>query len=156
MVLRIISDSKEEEVKGGRRKLHNEEHNNLYSWPLLSEVGKAGRECGKHGKKGICVQGFGWKNLQESGRLVDVGAEGKTRQQIQPETSTLIYQVTRRLHRSRLWSSKLLPREHYVSHNRRYLLTLTSEIIFPSTGSFFCSYQTPTSTRCTKLQAAHF
>jgi len=38
MVLRIISDSKEEEVKGGQRKLLNEEHNNLYSWPLLLEV----------------------------------------------------------------------------------------------------------------------
>jgi hypothetical protein len=40
-VLRMISDSKEEEVKGGWRKLHNEEHNNLYSWPLLLEVIKS-------------------------------------------------------------------------------------------------------------------
>ena len=38
-MLRIISDSKvEEEVKGGWRKLHDEEHNNLYSWPMLLEV----------------------------------------------------------------------------------------------------------------------
>ena len=37
-VLRIISDSKEEKVKGGWRKLHNEEHNNLYSWPMRLEV----------------------------------------------------------------------------------------------------------------------
>jgi hypothetical protein len=37
-VLRIISDSGEEEVEGGWRKLHNGEHNNLYSWPMLLEV----------------------------------------------------------------------------------------------------------------------
>ena len=37
-VLKIISDSKEEEVKVGWRKMHNEKHNNLYSWPMLLEV----------------------------------------------------------------------------------------------------------------------
>jgi hypothetical protein len=61
--LRIIYDSKEEEVKGGWRQLRNEGHNNLYSRPVLLEViktSKAGRECDKQDKKGICVQGFGW------------------------------------------------------------------------------------------------
>jgi len=39
--------------------------------------------------------GFCLENLQESGRLVDVGAEVKTRQQIHPKRPPLIYQVTR-------------------------------------------------------------
>jgi hypothetical protein len=63
-VLRRVSGPKRDEVTGEWRKLHNEEHNDLYSIPKYSTGGKikkneVGRACGAYGGGERCSQGFG-------------------------------------------------------------------------------------------------
>jgi hypothetical protein len=63
-VLRRIFGPKRDEVTGEWRKLHNKEHQNLYSSPEIIRQVKAnevGRACGTHGRGEKSVQGLGGK-----------------------------------------------------------------------------------------------
>ena len=63
-VLRRIFGRKRDGVTGERRKLHNEELNDLYSSPNIVRVIKIeknemGGACGTYGGRERCAQGFG-------------------------------------------------------------------------------------------------
>jgi hypothetical protein len=63
-VLRGIFGPKRDEVTGEWRKLHTEEHHNLYSSPDIIrkvKVNEVGRACGTHGRGEKSLQGFIWK-----------------------------------------------------------------------------------------------
>ena len=79
-VLRGIFESKEDEVTGVWRKLHNEEINNLYYFTTYYsgdqiEKNDMGGECCTVGK---LYKGFWWGNLSEREHLEDPGVDGKT------------------------------------------------------------------------------
>jgi hypothetical protein len=59
-VLRTIFCSKKEEVAGGWRRLHNDEHHNLYASPNIIRViiikeDEIGRSCSMHGRDVKCI-----------------------------------------------------------------------------------------------------
>ena len=61
-VLRKICGSERVEVTGERRKLHNEELNDLYCSPNIVRVIKSrrmGGACSAYGEEVRCIQGFG-------------------------------------------------------------------------------------------------
>ena len=61
-VLKRIFGSKRDEVTWERRKLHNEELNDLYCSPNIFRVIKSrniGGSCREYGEEGRFVQGFG-------------------------------------------------------------------------------------------------
>jgi len=63
-VLRKIFGPKREEVVGGWRRMHNEEHHNLCASPHTIEVIKSRRmrwACSMLGRGKKCIQNFGWK-----------------------------------------------------------------------------------------------
>jgi hypothetical protein len=81
-VLRRIFRSKRDEVTEKRRKLHNEELHNLYSFPNIIRQIKSRRmrwvgACGMHGRGQKSVQGFGGKVLKERDHLEDKGTDGR-------------------------------------------------------------------------------
>jgi hypothetical protein len=68
-VLRRISEPKMDEITGSRRKMHNEELHNLYSWPNIIRMIKlrgrrlAGREASM-GRRAMHV-GLWWESQKE-------------------------------------------------------------------------------------------
>jgi hypothetical protein len=80
-VLRRIFGPKREEVRGERRKLHNEELNGLYSLPNIVRVIKSRRmrwagHVARMGKREVCT-GLWWGNLRERDRWGDRGVDGR-------------------------------------------------------------------------------
>jgi len=80
-VLRIIFGPKRDEVTGVRRKLHNEELNDLYCSPNIVRVIKSRRmrwagHVTRMGR-GEAYTGFLWGNLREIDHLGDPGLDGR-------------------------------------------------------------------------------
>jgi hypothetical protein len=73
-VLRGISGTKRDEVAGDWRRLHNEELHNLYASPHITRVIKSRRArwAGNIARIGIVSE-----NLEEKGRLGDIGVDGR-------------------------------------------------------------------------------
>ena len=80
-VLRRIFGSKRNAVTEERRKLHNEELNDLYSSPSTVRVIKSRRmrRAGHAARmgRGELYAGFWWGNLNESAHLGDPGVDGR-------------------------------------------------------------------------------
>jgi hypothetical protein len=79
-VLMRILEPKRNEVTGERRKLHNQELNDLYCSPNIVRVIKSRRMrwSGMYGeeRRGVCT-GVWWGNLRERDRLRDPVAGGR-------------------------------------------------------------------------------
>jgi hypothetical protein len=69
-----------DEVTGEKRKLHNEELNNLYSSPTHVLVIKSRMRWARHvarlGRGEACTR-FWWENLREGDQWKDPGVDGK-------------------------------------------------------------------------------
>ena len=80
-VLRRIFGSKRDEVTGEWRKLHNEEHNDLFSSPHISRVMKSKRMRWRGHVAlwgtGEVYTGFWWGNLRERDQLENPGVDGR-------------------------------------------------------------------------------
>jgi hypothetical protein len=79
-VLRRIFGPKRDEATGERRRLHNEELNELYSSPNIIRVIKPSRmrwagHVARMGKSEVHT-GFWWGNLREGNHLGDPGIDG--------------------------------------------------------------------------------
>jgi len=80
MVLRRIFGPRRDEVMGERRKLHNEELNDLYSSPNIVRVIKPRRmrwagHVARMGEERGCI-GSWWGNRRERGYWGDLGVDG--------------------------------------------------------------------------------
>jgi hypothetical protein len=79
--LRKILGPTRDEVTGDRRKLHNEELNDLYSSPTIVRVIKSRTmrwegHVARMGREEACT-GFWWENLRERDHLVHPGVNGR-------------------------------------------------------------------------------
>ena len=80
-VLRRIFGPKRKEVIGERRKLHNEELNDMYTSPntvpvIQSRKTKWAEHIASMGRAELFT-GFWWGNLREIGHLEDTGVDGR-------------------------------------------------------------------------------
>jgi hypothetical protein len=69
-MLRKIFGTKRDEVKGGLRKLHNEEFHNLYFSPSIIRMIKSRRmrwagHAARMGRRGMHIVGFRWESQKE-------------------------------------------------------------------------------------------
>ena len=76
-----IFEPKRDDVTGERRKLHNEELNDLYSSPSIVRVIKSRRmrwagHVARMGRGEVYI-GFCWGNLRERDHLKDPGVDGR-------------------------------------------------------------------------------
>jgi hypothetical protein len=81
-VLRRIFGPKRDEARGEWRRLHNEEHNDLYSSPNIIRVIKSRRMrwagyVARMGEKREVYTGFWWGDLREGDHLGDPGVGGR-------------------------------------------------------------------------------
>jgi hypothetical protein len=81
-VLRRIFGPKRDEVRGGWRKLHNEELHNLYSSPSIIRVIKSRRMSGeghvaRMGRRGMHI-GYWWESRKEGDHWEDQDVGGRT------------------------------------------------------------------------------
>jgi hypothetical protein len=81
-VLRRIFGPKRDEVTGGWRKLHNEEHNNLYSSPSITRIIKSrrmrwARHVARMGREGMHI-GYWWESRKEGDHWEDQDVRGWT------------------------------------------------------------------------------
>jgi hypothetical protein len=80
-VLRGIFGPKRDEATGEWRRLHNEELNDLYSWPNIIQAIKSRRirwveHVARMGKREVHA-GFWWGDLREGDHLEDPGINGR-------------------------------------------------------------------------------